>query len=209
MNPPMNFLIEITGLLIDNGLITGEYNTDAAAFMAWLRKKGKGARSRCNNPNDDAYKYYGSRGIKWEFPSIDEFVLHMLRDVPLPPDFVKNWRKYSADRTDNDGNYVVGNMGWATKTQQCNNRRNSTGLSHRDRREKTLVPYRGQEVILSDLLARAGNNMCGGTFSTRTYCRGMSTEEAIEIPVASGPCGLWIALHAAREIRGMNRNVML
>ena len=70
---------------------------------------------RCYNKNQDAYKWYGARGIivceRWN--SFDAF----LEDMGVPPSGVE------IDRIDNDGNYEPGNCRWVTHKENCNNRR--------------------------------------------------------------------------------------
>lgn len=89
------------------GIISMEYR-------AW-----QGMRTRCSNPNEDAYPRYGGRGIKvcerWN-ASFEAF----LADIGPKPS-----AKHSLGRVDNDGNYEPGNVRWETPFQQGgNNSRN-------------------------------------------------------------------------------------
>ncbi len=76
-------------------------------------------RQRCNNPNARNYHNYGGRGIKicpeWD-NSYKAFAEYL---GPRPS------RGHSVDRIDNDGNYEPGNVRWATREEQNNNKRNS------------------------------------------------------------------------------------
>lgn len=74
------------------------------------------AKDRCNNPNNRAYKYYGARGIAFEFETFKEFFAEV-GEKPEPK------RKYTLERVDNDGNYCTGNLKWATMAEQSLNKR--------------------------------------------------------------------------------------
>jgi hypothetical protein len=77
------------------------------------------ARYRCENPNNNVFKYYGGRGIKFLFTSFDQFFAE-LGSKPTP--------QHSLDRIENDGNYEPGNVRWATKQQQSRNQRHGNQL---------------------------------------------------------------------------------
>lgn len=81
-------------------------------YRAWSHMKG-----RCFDQNDKAYRYYGGRGITVHPEWIDSFD-RFVNWIGLRPD-----TRFSLDRVDNDGNYEPGNVRWATRKQQSNNRR--------------------------------------------------------------------------------------
>lgn len=72
-----------------------------------------GAKGRCLNKNNQQYKYYGARGIKFLFKNFEEFK-KTLGERP---------NGMELDRIDNDGHYEPNNVRWATKSQNINNRR--------------------------------------------------------------------------------------
>jgi len=72
-------------------------------------------KTRCRNPKNVSFKYYGARGIticgRWE--SFDNF----LADMGARPD------GKTLDRIDVNGNYEPSNCRWATPTEQEANKR--------------------------------------------------------------------------------------
>lgn len=108
-----------------------------------------GIKQRCLNPNHQAYKHYGGRGIticaEWrdDFQSFYEYVSKLEHF---------NEDGYSLDRINNNGNYEPGNIRWADlKTQ------------HRNYRQNVLVEYQGQTVTLveaSELSGISYNVLC-------------------------------------------------
>ena len=85
----------------------------SSEYMAW-----RAMRQRCQNPNNDRYHRYGSRGIKvcerWQ--SFQNF----LTDMGEKPS-----TDLTLERMDNDGNYEPGNCKWATQKEQAGNRQAS------------------------------------------------------------------------------------
>jgi hypothetical protein len=85
-------------------------------YQSWSHMK-----TRCQNPNCLAYKYYGGRGITvcnaWQ--KFENF----FADMGERPEGL------TLDRRDNDGNYEPGNCKWSTKKEQQNNRRKSKPIT--------------------------------------------------------------------------------
>jgi len=98
-------------------------------YRCWVETK-----RRCHEPKDKGYKWYGARGIvmykPWRAkPAL--FISWIERTLgPRPKD-------KSLDRINNDGNYVPGNLRWATNRQQIANRRRKSPRPFGVRRTKS------------------------------------------------------------------------
>lgn len=95
-------------------------------FTSWQRMI-----SRCTNPGDDRFEYYGGRGIRVceRWLKFEDF----LADMGLRP------KGMSIDRIDNDGDYCKDNCRWASVKEQCRNRRSNV-----------VIEWRGQKKILKE-----------------------------------------------------------
>jgi hypothetical protein len=122
-------------------------------------------RTRCKNPLDHAYPWYGGRGIsvcdRW-----DSFVT-FLDDMGRRPS-----PYHSIDRINNDGNYEQSNCRWATADEQNNNK--SCGA---------IVDYLGTTVTLHQAVRSSGKVVS-------VYCararlkRGWPMPQAVELPTS-------------------------
>jgi hypothetical protein len=81
-------------------------------YRAWCNMK-----ARCLNPNNQAFKNYGGRGITVCARWLDSYE-NFLADMGRAPS-----AKHSVGRIDNKGNYEPWNCRWETRAQQTRNTR--------------------------------------------------------------------------------------
>jgi len=85
-----------------------------------------GMRTRCLNPKNNRYQYYGGRGIRvckrW-----DKFSLFYKDMGPKPTP------NHSIDRIDRDKDYMPSNCRWATRQEQARNKSNNVFISIDDK----------------------------------------------------------------------------
>lgn len=114
---------------------------------------------RCYNHNDQAYSYYGGRGIcvceRWK-----ESFLNFLEDMGERPE------GKTLDRIDVNGNYCPDNCRWATISEQSYNKRNTIHIE-----------YGGEQLTLEELSKKIGINR--KTIYARLHIYGWSAERAI------------------------------
>jgi hypothetical protein len=75
--------------------------------------------TRCTNPNSKSFKNYGGRGIavcdQWR--EFNDFAADIESAIGSRPDGM------TLDRVDVNGNYEIGNIRWATGSEQARNTR--------------------------------------------------------------------------------------
>lgn len=122
-------------------------------------------RQRCGNPNNTHFASYGGRGIRvceeWN-ESFEAFY----RDVGDPP------LGMTLDRIDNDKGYEPGNVRWASRLDQANNRRTNV-----------LIEHRGQTKTLAEWGRATG---LGKSTIMNRLARGWSVQKALTEPRTSG-----------------------
>lgn len=93
-------------------------------------------RRRCDDPTRDSYPNYGGRGIRYH-PSFSTFE-GFLNGIP------DGYRDdLTIDRIYTDGDYEPGNLRWATKSEQQNNKRNNHLVELGDGVRRTLAEASG------------------------------------------------------------------
>lgn len=140
-------------------------NVSAPEYSAWCL-----ARTRCHNPNNQAFKDYGARGIsmcdRWRVgedgKSGFECFIADMGDRPTP--------RHSLDRVENDKGYSPDNCRWATRIEQM---RNTRGLR--------FVEYGGRTMCVSEAIEAAGSVIEIDRVVKRLN-RGWSVQDAVTTP---------------------------
>jgi hypothetical protein len=77
----------------------------------------RGMKIRCCNPRSKDFPRYGGRGIRVCQRWLDSFAAFLADVGPRPAPHL------TLDRIDNDGHYEPGNVRWATRSEQQQNKR--------------------------------------------------------------------------------------
>jgi hypothetical protein len=107
------------------------------------------------------YQHYGARGITYD-PRWDDFTI-FLADVGEPPA-----PGMTIDRINNDGNYEVGNIRWATRAEQSRNTRRCHYLTFQDKTQ-TVAEWSTDTGLAPSTIRKRLN-------------RGFSVEQALTMP---------------------------
>ena len=83
-------------------------------FEGCLHSRFAAMKSRCDNLEDKDYVYYGARGIRCLFTSVDEFIDYIIRGFGL-----LNVKDLVIHRIDPDGHYEPGNIIFVTPAEHA------------------------------------------------------------------------------------------
>ncbi len=123
--------------------------------------------SRCENPKHTAYPHYGAKGTRvceaWH--SFQQFLADM---GPRPSP------KHSLDRINNEGHYEPGNVRWATRREQANNRALTRMLTLRGV-TKSVADWADQFSLRYDLVLQRLNRGWGPE-----RCLGFPTDDQLQ-----------------------------
>ncbi len=108
-------------------------------FHAWLNIK-----QRCLTRSHPAYPDYGGRGITLAPEGADDFMAFYAAVGPRPQGAESKSRAaYSIGRIDNSKGYEPGNVRWALRKEQANNRRSVRALQARVDRLLAFIAANG------------------------------------------------------------------
>lgn len=149
------------------GCLIGDYNKEnktkhgkrnTKLYKTWISMK-----DRCSNPNTEAFKDYGKRGIK----VCDEWASDFGKFYDWS---IKNGYKngLTIDRINVNGNYEPSNCRWSTMKEQNNNRRSNHYITYKGKTQ-TISQWETELGFKKDIL------------SSRLSL-GWSVEKAIETP---------------------------
>ena len=139
----------------------GRGNAEYKAWQAMIR--------RCIDPRYKNFASYGGRGINVCEAWRHDFVGFYEHVGPRPTP------KHSLDRIDVDKGYEPGNVRWATRIEQENNKRDTR-----------IVFYNGEEMPFQLFMRKINCGLNQQTVWNRIARNGWSVERAISEPVRAG-----------------------
>lgn len=148
---------------------SGEYVGTHRMTNTRLHRIWEAMKTRCNNENSHAYKYYGGRGItvceEWEH-SFENFYSWAVENGYMDG--------LSIDRIDNNKGYSPENCRWATNKEQANNRRQTrlitfNGETHslKEWSEITGINYHTLISRLNNENWETGEALCASPYQYR------------------------------------------
>ena len=121
--------------------ITTHGMTKHPAFRAWAN-----AKQRCQNPNNNSWKYYGGKGVEFRLPDFEKFWI----------DMGGSWFEGATiDRIDVTGHYEIGNVRWVDHATQMRNTTRSIKLTHDGVTQTVSEWARSMGISRATLLKRA------------------------------------------------------
>ena len=141
----------------------GNLNRTHGKTETLLYSKYEGMKTRCYNPKDKRYKYYGLRGIKVCDEWLNDFIAFY--NWAIENGYKDN---LTIDRIDVDGDYEPSNCRWVNIQAQARNRR--TNL---------LYTYKGETLCVKEWAEKY--NIKYNTLLHRLH-RNWSIEEALNTP---------------------------
>ena len=140
--------------------------TKTVEYRIW-----RGIKARCLYPNVKCYPRYGGAGITISPLWVNDFLAFLAEIGPRPtPD-------HSVDRIDATKGYEPGNVRWATRVEQANNKPN----------QNVRLTYRGKTRTMSEWARHVGLSV--QTLAQRR-ARGMSISQILSRkPLPAGSAG--------------------
>jgi hypothetical protein len=117
---------------------------------------------RCTRKSCPAYPDYGGRGINIHEPWLD--FATFAKEVPHPPSNL-----HTIERIDNSKGYIPGNIRWADRAEQANNKRNNR-----------MITYNGKTQSLAMWCKELGLTYM--TIKTRLRAGNLTFDQAISLP---------------------------
>ena len=173
-----------SGFVVGCGCVQKEQSTTHSLSSSPHYGRWWHMMDRCGNPDSKSYPDYGGRGISvcQSWHDIRNFV------SGLPDGYFSD---AEIDRIDNDGDYEPGNVRWATKSENCDNRR--TGQ---------YIAFNGKTQSVTAWAKETGIN--AATLRDRIFVSGWTAEKALThrlisaSEAASMACDLRWANHKAK-----------